>query len=319
MVKTTQQIAKEQISNYSKEIELNKKAKEAMNKTQELQLQPKLFLQSKYIPNINSKVTNDNLKDYRINIKLDDIGTFARLTDTQKANMQSLPTNENEYLKRKQQIDLQSLGSKLLQNSGLNEPFIYQIPKSDDEWELEGNQYKTGTLKDELNILRNKINTIVNNYNKDDLKRIQLLKEGKNTAVINHALKLTSDSLTPLIYQKEQLELAIKNINENGRKFTENIKQLNNIEMDNFNNENSILNTLGVNLQRFPNETDEEYQNRIQTSVEELKLQDFDRKSLEYTEKVFTLLMKELNLSLNTINSLDSLVKSNNDNIGIKT
>jgi len=106
MGKTTQQIAKMHINDYAAEAELDKKAKLAMKQAKEEQ---KVYKPSKLIPVIDTEESLDNLKDYRVNVKLENIGRLARITEAQKTQQQSIPTDEADYLKRKQNEELRQL------------------------------------------------------------------------------------------------------------------------------------------------------------------------------------------------------------------
>jgi len=78
------------------------------------------------------------------------------------------------------------------------------------------------------------------------------------------------------------------------------------------------LNNLGIDTSRTSMETSDEYEARMKRLIQEMQDKDFEQIGLEYVNKEFINHMKQLNIPLHIINSVDKSIMEENDGISIK-
>ncbi len=249
--------------------------------------------------------------------KLDRIGYNSRITPEELAQKKVLNRPEQAEINA-YNIRLKELGRDANANLAAEIPPTLNLPDSDDEWIEVDQRYglnevvrEKANCEREIERLTNEIAhlkrqgvthgiTKINSKTKDSYSKTQNML---STSIVSAERELRN-YMTSL----RRADAAIKTIKELRRLYTIQQKQQFKEEMDAYMTQVATLTSAGLSTQRLPNESDEDYLQRMHDNVQDITTQEQLFDGQLYLMREFIAKLRSLNIPLETVESLTKLM-----------
>lgn len=262
-----------------------------------------------------------------IRAKLDRIGYASRVTPEDMVQKKVLSRPEQAEIDT-YNLRLKQLGKDTNANAADEVPPVLYLPETEEDWTTIGPEYALQPLLDDKQNIEESMAFI--SHELDILKHksgIIELSSGitpapkgkkKNLGDKPKPLKFPPD-LKSSISDKERdlrefkrsldrVEAAIKTAKQLRRQYVEELTSDYQAEMENYIQQISVLTSLGLSTQRLPNESDEDYIQRMHDNVQDITTQEQLFDGGLYLIKELMAKLKSLNLSLDKVESITKLL-----------
>lgn len=247
-----------------------------------------------------------------IRAKLDRIGYNSRITPEELA--------QKKGLSRPEQAEIDTYNLRKEANANLVDevpPTMLPIPRSEEDWEEIGDEYaleplmkEKGQYEQAIERTTNEIESLkkkgvlhgINNNIKKGEKNYEKAQKSVTSSISNNERDLRN-----YVSSLKKVNTAIASVKDQRRRYVVSAETQNKEEMENYLQQISVLTSYGLSTQRLPNESDDDYLQRMHDNVQDITTQEQLFDGSLFLLKEFMAKLRSLNLSLDKVESIAKL------------
>lgn len=298
--KTTQELTKMRTQDTATELQLQQMQEKAQ-KEEKSNVIPKSMKYAR--ASKEDKTALLDIADNEIREKLDRIGQNSRMTPEDMANKKILTRPEQAEIDA-YNLRLRKLGKDANANI-LDEvpPELEPIPQTEQDWSDLGMEYEMQNLVSSRDRITMDIEDL--HHEHDTLATPVKGSAKKKTQEREKKLELVEEKLRDKMAALNAMQIRIDQVENLRRQYINQIKQHNDEYIAQYTSTIQSLTTLGLSTARLPNESDEDYLQRMQDNVNDITTREQLFDGSLYLLREFIAKLRTLNLPLELVETVN--------------